>query len=56
MSRENQEKPRNKLVFTSRLAPKADDGSTTDDVGIQLSSELEARPPVIIAAGRTHFM
>lgn len=49
---ENQDKPKVKLVFTSRLAPKKD-ASEELDLGIPISSELQARSPVIVAAGRT---
>jgi len=39
-----------KLVFASRLAPKT---SESPDLGIPVSSELQARLPVVVAAGRT---
>ena len=41
-----------KLVFASRLAPKTDSVERTD-LGIPVSSELQARLPVVVAAGRT---
>lgn len=40
-----------KLVFASRLAPRK--ASETNDLGIPISSDLQARLPVVVAAGRT---
>jgi hypothetical protein len=50
----SKEKPpaKAKLVFTSRLAPKKE-AKEAADLGIPISSELQARLPVVIAAGRT---
>ena len=42
-----------KLVFASRLAPKKD-ATETNDLGIPVSSELQPRLPVIVAAGRSY--
>lgn len=41
-----------KLVFASRLAPRKD-APETNELGIPVSSELAARLPVVVAAGRT---
>jgi hypothetical protein len=53
MDKTNELKPKTKLVFTSRLAPKKEKVQT-NDLGIPISSELQARLPVVVAAGRTN--
>lgn len=55
MDNTTDQKPKTKLVFTSRLAPKKDK-APTNDLGIPISSELQARLPVVVAAGRTNRM
>jgi hypothetical protein len=46
------EKKKAKLVFASRLAPRKD-SVEENDLGIQISSKLQPRLPVVVAAGRT---
>ena len=44
-----------KLVFATRLTPKTTNQNVErTELGIPVSSELQARLPVVVAAGRTN--